>query len=632
MADGTTLTKHAYTRRKMLAFSATGAAAAVLAACGAEGGVPTSTPAPTTAASAAAATRPAGPTVTPTAIPQTFGAAATTAPTTAATSAATGAMAAAASPAAMATPVAAASPAAATPAAMMPAANLAQNQVFRWADANPPDGIDPAIITSPYMVSQIFEGLLVVSPRDGMFEPGMAESYASNADATVWTFKMRPGVTWSDGTAITAKDFEFSFRRVMDPATKSKYTSALYVIKNGKEVETGKVPPDQLGVRAVDDRTFEVTLSEPTPFFPLIAGTWTCLPTPKHVIDAKKEQWTFGPNVVSNGPYVLREWRRDQSFSYERNDRYWGAKPTITRVEQRILDDPRAGSLRAYEANELDQAILAPGDLDRVRNDARLKNELKPFEGSSTHFLVVDCTNRPTDDVRVRQALALAYDRKAMIDTVLRGLFTDAPTMLPDNISGFNLRAAIPGDMARAKMLMAEAGFPNGQNWPADFTLEHSTAAATTHKVALEFLQSQWKMNLGIDVKVQAYDPATYTNRRRMRQMGMKFNIAFGNWGSDYADPSNWHNQLFVSRSDYYGSHYKNEMFDTLAARAFALNNKEERVRLYEQAEEVFVRDASHITIYHGREFYVIKPNVQGIYHPPILGTTPWFKYISITR
>ena len=202
--------------------------------------------------------------------------------------------------------------------------------------------------------------------------------------------------------------------------------------------------------------------------------------------------------------------------------------------------------------------------------------------------------------------------------------------MLPENISGNNEKAALTGGVAKAKELMAAAGYPDGKGWPAEFVLEHSTAAASTDKPMLEFLQAEWKKNLGIDVQIRAYDPPTFSMRRQMRRtMGLKFNAVRSNWGSDYADPSNWHNQLFVSKSDYYGSHYKNEMFDALCAKAYATTNKDERVKLYEQAEQIFVQDTSHLTLYHGRSFYVIKPDTKGIVHPPILGTTPWFKYIA---
>ncbi len=641
MGTDLALTKHTVTRRCVLAFSAAGAVTAALAACGEAAGVPTvaptTAPAATTGAAPTAAA-PAAATATATAVPQSLGAAATMAPAAATTAATRAASAAAAPTTAAAAPTMAAAVAPTVAPAMMaaagaptaiPAANLAATQTFRWADGPQPDGIDPAIITSPYLASQMFEGLIVVNPNNGMFEPGMAESYTANADATVFTFKMRPGVTWSDGTPITAKDFEYSFRRVMDPATKSKYTSALYGIKNGKEVETAKVPPTELGVKAVDDRTFEVTLTEPTTFFPLIAATWTCLPTPKQAIDTLKEKWTFGPNVVSNGPYVLREWKMDVGYTLERNERYWGPKPIITRVEQKTFEDVRKSSIGAYEANEIDQALLAAGDLARVRGDAKLSRELTPFPGSGTVFLLLDCTNKPTDDVRVRQALNLGFDRKTLIDTVLQGLFTDAPTMLPENIPGFNEKAAITGGVARAKELMAQAGFPDGRGFPAEFVIEHSTSTASTRKPMYEFLQAEWKKNLGIDVQIRAYDAASYSMRRQMRRMGMKFNAADGNWGSDYADPSNWHNQLFVSKSDYYGSHYKDEMFDSISAKAYATTNKDERVKLYEQAEQIFVQSGSHLTLYHSREFYLIKPDTKGIVHPPILGGTPWFKYIA---
>ena len=383
MTDGTTSTKRQYSRRNMLALAAAGAATAALAACG-DTAVPTTTPAPTAAAAAGAtkpATMPAGPAPTATLVPQAFGNA--TAPVASA----------GASPSApSSTTTSAVAPTAASAGAMKPT-NLADKQVFRFATGPYSDGLDPAIITDPVVTVSMFEGAINVNPADGTFESAMAESYTSNMDATVWTFKIRPGLKWSDGMPLTAKDFEYSWRRVMDPATKSKYTSSLYGIKNAKEIETGKMPPDQLGVKAVNDTTFEVTLNEPISFFPLIASTWTCYPTPKQAIDKLPDKWANGPNVVSNGPFLLKEWKQDQSLIFEPNPNYFGTKPYLTQVLVTQYDDVLAKGAAAYENNEIDDAQVASGDYDRVKGNAALAKQLKPWPGSSTYFYVLDCTN-----------------------------------------------------------------------------------------------------------------------------------------------------------------------------------------------------------------------------------------------
>jgi len=636
MERTTAITKPVYSRRRLLAFSAAGGATAALAACGGSA-VPTTTPAPTVAAApttAGVAATVAGPAATATAVPQSFGGAATApAATTAATTAPT--VAAAATTGAAPTVAAAAPTTAATAAgAAQPAkpANLADKQVFRFATGPYSDGLDPAIITDPVVTISMFEGVINVNPADNTFEAAMAESYSSNADATVWTFKIRPNLKWSDGMPLTAKDFEYSWRRVMDPATKSKYTSSLYGIKNAKDVETGKVPPDQLGVKAVNDTTFEVTLNEPTPFFPLIASTWTCLPTPQQAIAKLGDKWTNGPNVVSNGPFVLKEWKQDQSLTFEPNPNYFGTKPYLTQVLATQYDDVLAKGAQAYENNELDDAQVAAGDFDRVKGNAALAKQLKAWPGSSTYWYTLDCTNKPTDDVKVRQALYLGFDRKTLIDTVLKGYYTDAPTMLPPDIPGYNPMAVLTGGVEKAKQLLADAGFPNGQGFPTDFTFVYSTGTAATQKPILEFLQGEYKKNLGINVQISAMETKAFSQFRVDRQKGMKFNAAQSNWGSDYGDPSNWHNQLFASNAAYYGSHWKDDAFDQLVAKAKSTPDKDARVKMYQQAEQIFVQSASHMTLYHGQSFFLSRPTLQGVYHPPILGSTAKYKYIYYTK
>jgi len=627
-------TKPMYSRRRLLAFSAAGAATAALAACG-DNAVPT-TPAPTVAAAGAPTTvagapaTVAGPAATATVVPQSFGGAATvpaatTAPTVAAAAATTApTMAAAAS----------AAPTTASAAVVQPMkpANLADKQVFRFATGPYSDGLDPAIITDPVVTISMFEGVINVNPADNTFEAAMAESYSSNADATVWTFKIRPGLKWSDGMPLTAKDFEYAWRRVMDPATKSKYTSSLYGIKNGKEVEQGKVPPDQLGVKAIDDRTFEVTLAEPIPFFPLIASTWTCYPTPKQAIDKLADKWANGPNVVSNGPFVLKEWKPDQSLTFEPNPNYFGTKPYLTQVLVTQYDDLLAKGTPAYENNELDDAQVAAGDFDRVKGNATLAKQLKPWPASYSYFYVLDCTNKPTDDVRVRQALYLGFGRKTLIETVLKNYYSDAPTMLPPDIPGYNPMAALTGGVEKAKQLLADAGYPGGQGFPADFTFVYPTSVASTQKPVLEYLQAEYKKNLGINIQISTIDAKANSQFRIDRTKGLKFNAAYGNWGSDYGDPSNWHNQLFASNAAYYGSHWKDDAFDQLVAKAKSTPDKDMRVKMYQQAEQMLIQSASHMTLFHGQFFFLSRPTLQGVYHPPILGAVPKAKYVYFTK
>ncbi len=597
-------------RRRFLALAAAGAGAAALAACGAATETPTSAPvaAPTATAS--------GPAATATDIPRSVGASSAPSAAPAASSGST-ATARAASPTAAA--------------ATTPAANLADKQIFRYCDVEPPS-FDPGVGSSPYNMPQIFDGLLGVNWIDGSFDLLCSEGYTSNADATAYTFKVKAGLKWSDGSALTAKDFEYSWKRVMDPKTASKYTAALLMIKNGTEVTKGTVTPDQLGVKATNDTTLEVTLATPTPFFPLITATWTCYPVPEKVISKVADKWVEPENIISNGPYFMKEWKHDQLQAFEINPNYTsGPKPTVTRVECNIYDASTVlqKGLAAYENNELDTAQVSAADYDRVKGDAKLSKDLKPFPGSSTYMLHFDCTNKPTDNAKVRQALSLGFDRKGLIDIVLKGYYTDAPTVIPSDIPGNNPQAALQGGIEKAKSLMSEAGFANGQGFPTDFTVVYS--ASSTIKTVLEFLQQEWKKNLGISIQLQALESKAYVEWRVARKT-QPYNMHFGQWGSDYGDASNWHNFLFASTTDFYNAKWKNTEYDDLIAKAAGNADKAAREKQYQQAEVLLMNDMPHMPIYHGQSFFVIKPTVQGIYHPAILGTVPRGKYVKITK
>lgn len=620
MTDGTTWKTRAYSRRKLLAFSAAGAATAALAACGGTT-APTTTPAATVAAAGAASPTAAGPKPTATNVPQSLGVTAAPAGSAAAPASTTTAPSAAA-PAGGGTVAAGAAP--------TKPANLADKQIFRYADIEPPT-FDPQIGSSPYNMPQIFEGLIVVNWTNDQLEPAQAVSYQANADATVWTFKMRPGLKWSDGTALTAKDFEYAVKRVADPKTASKYSAAVENLKNGTEIAKGTVPPDQLGVKALDDSTVGFTLTAPTPFFPLLAATWSYYPTPKQAIDKFGDKWLEAANIVSNGPYMMKEWKHDQLQAFEINPNYWGAKPIITRVECNIYPDTSVlqQALAAYENNELDTAQVASADYDRALKDAKLSKEMKGFPGSSTFMLHWDATNKPTSDVKVRQALSLGFDRKSLIDVVLKKYYLDAPTILPADIPGYNPAAALTGGVDKAKQLLADAGFANGQGWPADFTIVYSASATT--KLVLEYLQQEWKKNLGIDVKLDSRESKAYVEFRVSRK-AQPFNGHFGQWGSDYGDPFNWHNFLFASGTDFYNTHWKNDEFDSIILKAKGLPDKDARTKMYQQAEMILVQEAAHLPLYHGQSFFVIKPGLNGVYHPAILGGVPRGKYAYWTK
>jgi ABC-type oligopeptide transport system substrate-binding subunit len=459
----------------------------------------------------------------------------------------------------------------------------------------------------------IFDGLTGVDQQTGEVVPRVAESWDINADATQFTFHIRQGVTWSDGTPINANDFVYSWSRVLDPNTLSQYIPAMYPIRNAEKIANGEADMSEFGVKASDDYTLVVDLEAPTTFFPLLASTWTFVPVPKHVIDAKGDQWVEAENIVSNGPFKMTGWTHDQEIVLERNDSYYGEAPTLTKATYKIFADPVAQSYVSYENNELDYCAPGGPDLERIYADPSKEAELVRFQRSNCYFVVCDTTNAPTEKVEFRQALSKAISRETLSKTVLKDEYEAADTVLPNDIPGHNPNAAMTEGVDEAKALLQQAGID-----PASITLDFVFLNLAFNKTVAEYLQSAWQENLGIKVTMSPIEDSTYSDWRASRET-QPFGVYTGTWGSDFADASNWFNQNFTSTADHYRNHWKNDEFDQLCAKAIGDTNAEERNSLYGQAEVILVDQASIIPLLRGKAVRAVKPFVKDLYFQPVL-------------
>ena len=502
-----------------------------------------------------------------------------------------------------------------TPVAEPFSGELAADQVMRLPMLEPTT-MDPGVSYGDdeiFIFFNIFDGLVGIDQQTGEVVPRVAESWESNEDATEFTFHLRSGVTWSDGTPLNANDFVYSWQRVLDPNTVSQYTSALYPIKNAEKVESGEVELAELGVVAVDELTLKVTLEGPTTYFPLLASTWTFFPVPKHVVDEKAEQWVEAENIVSNGPFVMTEWSHDQQIVLEANPNYYGDKPTLTRAEYRVFDDPNAQAYVAYENDELDYCAPSGPDLDRVLADPAAMAEVLQFQLSNCYFIVCDTTNTPTDKVEFRQALSKALDRNTLAGTILNNQYLPAFSILPDNIPGHNPEATLPESLDEAKQLLTTAGID-----PASVELELVHLNLTFQTTVAQYLQAAWQDGLGITVTLSPIEDSAYSDWRASRET-QPFNLYTGSWGSDFADASNWFNQNFTTQNDHYRNHWSYPEFDQLVATAATNTNADERDEQYSQAEAIIVEQAPIIPMVRGEAFRGIKPYVKDIYFQPVL-------------
>lgn len=505
----------------------------------------------------------------------------------------------------------------ATPVAEPFSGELAADQVMTLP-LTEPTTMDPGVSYGDSEISiffNIFEGLVGIDQQTGEVVPRVAESWDINEDASVYTFHIRPGVTWSDGTPITSQDFVYSWQRVLDPETLAQYIPALYPIKNAQNIAESGGDITTLGVAAPDDATLVVTLEGPTTFFPLLAATWTYYPVPKHVIDEKAEKWVEAENIVSNGPFIMTEWSHNQQITLEQNPAYYGEKPTLTKATYRIYDDDTTQAYPAFENNELDYAAPGGPDLERIMADPTLAAQMITFPLSNTYFMCCDTTNSPTDQIPFRQALYKSISRQTLSETIFKGEYGPAATVLAPDIPGNNPDSAMPESVDEAKQLLADAGID-----PASVSIELAYRNVSPHKTASEYFQSAWQENLGIQVKLVPIEDNAYSDWRAARET-QKFYVYTGVWGSDFADASNWFNQNFTTAADHYRTHWSNAEFDDLVGKAITNTNTEERNQQYSQAEVILVKEASIIPYMRGKAFRAVKPWVKDLYLQPILSS-----------
>ncbi|MER3449702.1 MAG: peptide ABC transporter substrate-binding protein [Chloroflexota bacterium] len=506
-----------------------------------------------------------------------------------------------------------------------PAGGLAKEQVIRIPLTEPPT-LDPGLATDTVsldVIVQLFDGLVGFDDAGNIF--GIhAEKWDVSSDGITYTFYLRPGIKWSNGRPITAQDYEWAWKRNIDPKTASDYATTLFPIKNAQAIHEGKANPQTLGVRARDDRTLEVTLEAPAAYFLRLASTWTMFPLPREAIEKYGDKWTEAGNIVTNGAFKMSSWRHQQEIVLERNEDYWGKKPTLQRAVYRIFPEGAEEQvLAAYENDELDVARgIPPAQVDRILNDPKFKDQIKIFDQSGTMFIAVNNRRPHLRDPRVRKALGMTLERQVLIDRVLKVVAKPAYSLQPPGIMGRNPDIWPKEDVEAARRLMADAGYPNGQGFP-EITFTYNTSAAW--KALGEYLQQRWQQTLGIKVKLQEMEWRVFLQWRRTPEASQTYDVYRGGWLSDYEDPNNWYNVLWDSAEDpgVFNLGWKNPDYDRIVRQARAELDQQKRAQLYAQAEKILADEYPAIPVYHYGARHLVKPWVKNWTISRILGFAP---------
>jgi len=477
-----------------------------------------------------------------------------------------------------------------------------------------PKTLDPAISTGvpeSHLQTALFEGLTRIGEGEKVM-PGIAESWKASADGTVITFKLRDA-KWSNGDAITAEDFKYSWLRALAPETASEYSYQLYYIKGAEDYNSKKGTADAVGLKVVDPKTLEVTLAAPTPYFVALTAFHTLYPVNKKAVEASKEWSLKAETFVSDGPFKMQEWKHNDQVVVVKNENYWDAKNVkMSEITFKLLEDNKA-ALTAFESGQLDGTENIPTeDIDRLKASNVLK--VDPYIG--TYYYRFNVTKKPFDDVKVRKALAMAIDRKTLVEKVVKGgqkpAFAFTPPGMVDVEAGKDFRTVggdfIKEDVAAAKALLAEAGYPDGKNWPADVTILYNTSS--NHKLIAEAIQNMWKTNLGIDIKLRNEEWAVYLESQKT----LNYNISRAGWIGDYADAMTFMD-MFVTGGGNNQTGWSNAEYDK-QIKDVANKSGDQKVRIpaMHAAEKVLMDEMPILPIYYYTNPWVLKANVKGVF------------------
>ncbi|MBI4496538.1 MAG: peptide ABC transporter substrate-binding protein [Chloroflexi bacterium] len=511
-----------------------------------------------------------------------------------------------------------------------------------------PPTLDPnraSFAASVTVLQQLFDGLLTFQP-DMTLAPAVAKEIPSlqnggiSKDLLTYTFKLRTDVKWSDGKPVTARDFEYSIKRMLDPKLAADYASTYYDIKGAQAYNTAlgtEAAPkqgddatlarlrDAIAVKATDDHTLVIELAQPRPTFLQLMALWPVYPLRKDVIEAKgDEKWTEAGNLIGNGPFQLSEWVHQDHITLVPNPQYYGEQPKLAKITLFMVTDANA-DYAAYRNDERDMTEVPLPVVKQVLANPEQRKELIRFSELVTFAYLFNTKRAPFDNPKVRLAFSKAINREAFVDKVSSGVGKPAYSWVPPGMPGYDEKLGKDlhaFDPAKAKQLLAEAGFADVSKLPP-VAFQYANAGA--NPIRAEFFQSQIKENLGIEVKLEPMEPASFSKAVNAKQ----FQIAFYGWGADYPDPDNWLPDIFGTEGSQNAGQYSNPRFDAAVKQAMAEPDNAKRLQLWGEAQKIMIEDAPIIPLIYRERFWLAKPSVKGLVTTPKDARIPGDKFLK---
>jgi oligopeptide transport system substrate-binding protein len=507
----------------------------------------------------------------------------------------------------------------ATPvAAQLPRGEQAK-QAITFDMSGEPRDLDPSrssLVNEGTVVRQVFQPLLRLDqhlvPR-----PAAAASYDVSPDGKTYTFHLRRDGRWSDGQQVRASQFEYSWKRILDPKLAAPYASFFVDagIVGAEDYNSGKVEtPDNVGVHALDDLTLEIDLIQP--FGPLadLATLREGVPERPDIVTAHPDDWALDPSTyVGNGPFRMSEWVHNGHITLVPNPNYVGTSmwptPTLQQVTLVMVGDYEY-DYAAYQRGERDWTLVPDSEVNTVQSDTILSQQSRQYNQLRTSWVAMNNTRRPLDNPNVRKALAKAIDRQALVHQFTAGVDLPFASIIPPGMPAYqdSLGRELGYDPEAARSLIAQAGYPNGQGFP---DLQFSTAGQITQA---KFVQTQWLQNLNIKVQLDPMEINAYQSALKAKH----YDLAFAGWNSDYPDPQDWFSTLFGCKGGNNRYNYCNPQFDQLVAQADTGADLNERLALYSQAQAILIQDTPVVPLSVLGRFVLIKPWVQSVGGGPL--------------
>lgn len=485
--------------------------------------------------------------------------------------------------------------------------------VLRAAWPADPVGLDPTRYTDDISwraARMLFEGLLLLTP-EGELAPGVAQRWEVGPDARSFTFYLRPQARWSDGTPVTAADFVFAWRRVLDPALGAESAGNLHRLRGATAISEGSADPSTLGVVAESDRVLRVELEGPDPRFPFRVTLPPFFPLPRHLVMQRYASWPGGEAPVGNGPFVLDRWQTRDRLSVRRSETYWNRSEIA--LEGAVFFPIADGNavMNLYRSGKLDwtRQGTVPPDQAKVLL-AEGASELQVSSIHQTYYLEFNTRRPPTDDPRVRRALELTVPREEIARRIFGGGQHPSRLFVNPRLPGWTPPEPAAGGAAEAQRLLAEAGYPNGEGIG---TIEYLYNQGPLHSAVAEYLQGVWARELGVTVRLVVMEFQAQLERASRGD----FHISRSGWFADLPDPYDYL-KIFRTGDENNATGWSDPVYDDLVSRSQREPDRTRRYEMLAEAEARLLGDAVIIPILHNSGLQLVKPYVTGIRPSPI--------------